>query len=79
MRYNFQISNKQINPKEEHFIVVRADRKWIFRSNRPLFRNRGVRHRIPDFALIEGESNNRHWQEEIMKGIAAHIKLAEEK
>jgi hypothetical protein len=39
---------------EEQFKVIARNGSVKFSSNRPLFRNKGIRKRIPDYILIEG-------------------------
>jgi hypothetical protein len=48
------VEHTVINERIEHFKVIGKNKSIVLESNRPLFRNRGLKHRKPDFKLIEG-------------------------
>ncbi len=43
-----------VDARTELFKVVGRNKFIVLESNRPLFRNRGLKYRKPDFKLIEG-------------------------
>lgn len=44
-----------VNNKIERFKISGKDKYIVLESNRPLFRNRGIKHRKPDWKVFEGE------------------------
>lgn len=44
--------------REEHFFVSRAGETMILSSNRPLFRNKGLKHRRGDYLVLSAQVHN---------------------
>lgn len=42
--------------RTEQFRLTGRDRSITLQSNRPFFRNRGLKHRKPDWKIIEGQA-----------------------
>jgi hypothetical protein len=42
-------------PRSEQFRIKARNKTIVIESNRPLFRNKGLLHRKPDFKLVEGQ------------------------
>lgn len=47
-----------VSSREEHFWVKRAGETIVLSSNRPLFRNKGLKHRRGDYEVISGQMHN---------------------
>lgn len=43
-----------VNDRIERFKVSGKDKYVVLESNRPFFRNRGIKHRKPDWTIYEG-------------------------
>jgi len=44
-----------LNSAKEHFIVYAKNKTLILESNRPFFRNKGLKNRKPNWALVDGK------------------------
>lgn len=56
-RVTYFVTHQPIDKVSESFTVIRRpDERYVFISNRPLFRNKRIRHRRPDYRLKEGSS-----------------------
>ena len=53
--YRLMVEHTVMDARTELFKVVGRNKFIVLESNRPLFRNRGLKHRKPDFKLIEGK------------------------
>lgn len=51
----------------EHYKISTKKRSYIFKCNWPVFRNRGLKHRKPDWQIIDGQIHNKYLQEIIIK------------
>ena len=53
--YRLNVEHIVINDRVEHFKIIGKNKFIVLESNRPFFRNKGLKHRKPAFKLIEGE------------------------
>ena len=51
------VEHISVNNRIERFKVSGKDKYIVLESNRPLFRNCGIKHRKPDWRLFEGSVN----------------------
>ena len=63
-----------LDSRMERYKVRARNGSVVVESNRPLWRNKGVRHRSPDWKVIEPTQLHSHVLEKIYKAIEAHIK-----
>lgn len=65
----YQVVHEAVSEREERFTVIARNKTLVFSSNRPLFRNKGLKHLKPDYNLIQGSINNRSYQDLIVEAI----------
>jgi hypothetical protein len=53
--YRLFVEHTIISERSEHFKVIGRNKFIVLESNRPLFRNKGLKHRKPYFKIIEGQ------------------------
>jgi hypothetical protein len=58
-----------VSEREEAFAIKAKNKTLVFSSNRPLFRNKGLKHRKPDYKLVIREMNNMSYRDKIVKAI----------
>ena len=63
----------------ERFKVIARDRSLVLQNNRPLLRANGMRHRKPDWKLVEGELLSMDFLQSLIFTINRHIKREERK
>ncbi len=51
-QYRYLVEHIPIGERKEHFKVHGRNGHILVESNRPLFRNKGLKHRRPDFKVI---------------------------
>ena len=56
--YRLKVEHIYIDSVKEQYRVSGRNKSIVVQSNRPLFRNRGVRHRRPNWKVIEGNVFN---------------------
>jgi hypothetical protein len=52
--YKLKVKRLYLDERTERYEVMRNNRSIVVESNRPFFRNRGLKHRRPDWILIGG-------------------------
>ncbi|MCB9056735.1 MAG: hypothetical protein H6549_12840 [Chitinophagales bacterium] len=57
----------------EKYIVVARNKTLTFRSNRPLLRKKGLKHRRPDWKLVDGQIHNRYVLEIIVEELQKYL------
>lgn len=57
----------------ERIRVIGRDRSIVLQNNRPLFRGRGLKHRRPNWKLIEGTGNNAYALERIIAALSSYL------
>ena len=63
----------------EKYRVIARNRTIVLQSNRPLIRKNGMKHRKPDWKLVEGELQNMTFLQSLVETINRHIKREERK
>lgn len=53
-KLSFPVERFDITERSEKFRITARNKTIVLESNRPLFRNKGLKHRIPDWKLVEG-------------------------
>jgi hypothetical protein len=62
-----------VNKREEQFKVIARNGSVTFSSNRPLFRNKGLKRRRPDYVLIEGSIPNKSTERQLIEAIHSYV------
>jgi hypothetical protein len=62
-----------VNKREEQFKVIVRNGSVTFSSNRPLFRNKGLRKRKPDYLLIDGSIPNKSTERQLVEAIQSYV------
>jgi TolB-like protein len=62
-----------VNKREEQFKVIARNGSVTFSSNRPLFRNKGLKRRRPDYVLIEGSIPNKSTGRQLIEAIHSYV------
>jgi hypothetical protein len=52
------VEHVPVSSREEHFFVKRAGEIIVLSSNRPLFRNKGLKHRRGDYTVLSAQVHN---------------------
>jgi len=58
----------------EHIRVIAHNKTLIFKSNRPLLKSKGLKHRPVDFKLIQGTVNNSYFLGLIVKSLGDELR-----
>lgn len=53
--HQLKVEQIELDSRTEHFKIIGHNKSIVLESNRPLFRNRGLKHRKPDFKIVEGK------------------------
>ena len=74
-RKSIRLSVERIHLDErtERFMVAGRNGSIVVESNRPLFRNKGLKHRRADWKQIEGQNLSTHTIEKICAEILRHL------
>ncbi|HJW17950.1 MAG TPA: hypothetical protein VJ499_12550 [Flavisolibacter sp.] len=70
---HYLVHHVTVNKREEQFKVIARNGSVTFSSNRPLFRNRGIRKRRPDYILIEGSIPNKSTERQLVEAIQGYV------
>lgn len=62
-----------IDERTERFKVFGRNKTIILESNRPFFRNRGLKRRKPEWKVVEGEIQSGAGLEQIIECIMARV------
>lgn len=62
-----------VNNREEQFKIIARNGSVTFSSNRPLFRNKGLRKRKPDYVLVEGNIPNKSIERQLVQAIQSYV------
>jgi hypothetical protein len=54
--YILKVERTFVNERNEIFCITTKSQKLVLKNNRPLFRNRGLKHRNPDWEVIENSN-----------------------
>lgn len=69
-KYKLILEHIPVDERREHFKVEAANKTLIIESNRPFWRNKGLKHRKYDLKLIEGHVANMSFVYKINDAIA---------
>jgi hypothetical protein len=53
--YSYYVEHTILDQRTEHFKLIAKNKSTLIESNRPLFRNKGLRHHRYELKIIEGE------------------------
>ena len=53
----FTIERMNVTDRSEQFKIVARNKTVVLESNRPMYRNKGLKKRKPDFKVVEGNLN----------------------
>ncbi len=62
----------------ERIRVRGRNRSIVLQNNRPLFRGRGLKHRRPNWKLIEGTGSNAYALERIIDALSSYLDRLED-
>lgn len=72
-RYRFQVEQILFSNVKEQFKIRGKTTALILESNRPLFRNKAIKHRIPNWKKISGDVSNTSLVELIVKALMDYL------
>ena len=75
----FNVEHINITGISEQFRIVAKNKTIVIESNRPLFRNKGLKSRKPDFKLIEGVVLYQSGLDQVISAIMNHIEPKQKK
>lgn len=64
-----------VSGREEHFFIRRAGETMVLSSNRPYFRNRGLRHRRGHYTVLSAQVHNIGLLQRLIDAIEAKKEL----
>jgi TolB-like protein len=70
---NYLVEYIIVNKREEQFKVIARNGSVTFLSNRPLFRNKGLKRRKPDYVLVEGNIPNKSTERQLVLAIQSYV------
>ncbi len=73
--YTLRVERINITARSEQFRIVARNKTIVLETNRPFFRNKGLKHRKPDWKLIEGHLESRYGLESLSQAIMNKIEL----
>lgn len=76
--YNYKVEKTYETAQIEHFKLYASNKDFVFSSNRPLLRKKGLNHRNYNMQLIEGKCWNVAFLEYVIEQMKAHIKTIED-
>lgn len=53
--HKIKVQHVPVDDRVEHFKLLGRNKTIVLECNRPFFRNKGLKHRRPDWKLIEGK------------------------
>ncbi len=72
-RYKLRVEQVLFSSNKEQFKIVGKTTDLILESNRPLFRNKAIKHRIPNWRKVSGDISNMSLVETIIKAIMDYL------
>jgi hypothetical protein len=76
--YNYKVKYYKLDKDFEQFTVIARNKSLLFLSNRPLLRNKGLRHKRPDIKLHDGLISNTAFLERIVEQLHQYMERAME-
>jgi hypothetical protein len=70
---HYLVEHTVMNKREEQFKVIAKNGSVTISSNRPLFRNKGLKKRKPDYLLIEGSIPNKSTENQLVQAIQSYV------
>lgn len=52
--YRLRVEHIPVNERTERYKVIGKNKSITLETNRPFFRNRGLKHRKPEWKIVEG-------------------------
>jgi len=77
--YKLTIELLYIDAMKEHFKIISKKRNIIVQSNRPLFRNKGLKHRTVTWTIINGKAENNQAYTATLDAIVKYMDAYENK
>jgi hypothetical protein len=74
-KQTYFVEHIPVSSREEHFFVTRGGETIVISSNRPLFRNKGLKHRRGDYEVISAQMHNIGLFNKIVDAIEAKKEL----
>ena len=71
--YRLRVEHMPIDTRTERFKVIGKNKNITLETNRPFFRNRGLKHRKPEWMIVEGQLFQGNGLEQIIDKIMAVI------
>lgn len=71
--YKLLVHQKMIDERNEQYAIIAKNKTVVLESNRPFFRNRGLKHRKPDWKIVEGKINNGSGLDQIIQKIMEKV------
>ena len=65
--YRLIVEQFDKDERNEKFRIIAKNKTIVLESNRPFFRNKGMKHRKPDWKIIEGTVSSISGLEDIKK------------
>jgi hypothetical protein len=73
-KYKLLVEQVYISDRVEHFKLSARNSSILLESNRPIFINKGLKHRRPDWKLKEGNVKNMSLLQKAIEAIEAHLR-----
>jgi hypothetical protein len=71
--YKYKIEQISAGLGVERYKLTAANKILVLENNRPIFIRKGLKHRKPDWKLVQGEINNPSFLNDITDAINRHI------
>lgn len=72
--YSYEVEQIEKTISFEKYRVNGRNGSVVFQNNRPIFKSRGLKHRRPDWKMIEGKIRYRSFAELLVEAINNHLK-----
>jgi hypothetical protein len=70
-----KVEQLYIDDRSERYRIIARNGEIVMESNRPIFRGKGLKHRVPNWKLIEGKNLSTHTIELIAQAIQKHVEV----
>ena len=72
-KIRLSVEQLYIDDRTEQYSVTGGNGSIVIESNRPLFRTKGLKHRMPNWKQVKGQNISTHTLELIAKAIQKHF------
>jgi hypothetical protein len=72
-KIRLSVQQLYIDERSERYRITARNGDIVLESNRPLFRAKGLKHRVPTWTQTEGQKISDHTLELIAKAIQNHV------